>query len=35
MKYEINEVTPKAMSCMVGACPAIYEVEEANEESSK
>jgi len=29
MKYEINEVTPKAMSCTVGPCPAIYEVEES------
>jgi len=35
MKYKINELTPKNMMCVVGSCPAIYEVEEANEESSK
>ena len=25
MKYEITEVTPESMHCIVGACPSIYE----------
>ena len=33
MKYKTNELTPKAMGCGVGPCPAIYEVEET--ESNK
>jgi len=31
MKYKINELTPKAMECGAGVCPAIYEVEETSE----
>ena len=25
MKYNINEVTPESMHCVVGACPSTYE----------
>jgi len=31
MKYKINELTSEAMMCIIGSCPAIYEVEETGE----
>ncbi|MEA3329308.1 MAG: hypothetical protein U9Q06_01035 [Nanoarchaeota archaeon] len=33
MKYKINEVTPKDMQCVVGACLAIYEAQGSDQES--
>jgi len=36
MKYKINELTPKEMSCpLAWPCPAIYEVEEASENNKE
>jgi hypothetical protein len=31
MKYNINELTPKSMQCLLGGCPKIYEVTPENQ----
>ena len=34
-KYKLREITPVEMQCMIGSCPAIYEVERITPEDTR